>query len=267
MQQLITNARRGTNIKVIGHRGARAVSPQNTLPSFEVALRLKIPMIELDTELTSDGRVVIFHDDKVDQITRGQSSGSVNSFSFKQLRALNVHDGFGDGKFYQVPTLEEVLDLVDKHKNAQNGRTRVNIELKGASTAGPVAKIVKQYLANSWEPNDFIISSFRHDELEKFKKLIPQIAVAVLLDKEQWQELGGPEAAVGRARTLDGVAINPDKDFTSLELVKTAHSHGLEVNVYTVNEAEDIIRMAEIGVDGIFTDDPAKAQKILSATV
>ena len=252
-------------MEIIGHRGARAVSPQNTLPSFEVALKEKVPMIELDVELSRDGRDVIFHDDEVDQITRGQAHGSINSFTFDELRKLNVHDGFSDGNFYQIPTLGEVLDLVDKHKGEDGNRTKVNIELKGANTAMVVADIVKRYLNAGWKPEDFVVSSFRHDELEKFKKLVPEIKIAMFLNNDQWQELGTPEAAVERAKKLEAVAINPDKSFASVELVKAAHSNGLEINVYTVNEPEDIKRMLEIGVDRIFTDDPGKAKNILAS--
>ncbi|HET9850508.1 MAG TPA: glycerophosphodiester phosphodiesterase [Candidatus Saccharimonadales bacterium] len=245
-------------MEIIGHRGARALLPQNTLPSFELALNNKVPMIEFDTELAKTGEVIIFHDDELDQITRGAAHGLVNSFTF------NVHDGFTDGKFYQIPTLEEVLDLVDRHsKDGQ--RTKVNIELKGANTAEPVSTIVKRYLASGWRPADFIVSSFRHDELEKFKQIMPELDIAVLLDGQQWQELGGPQPAVDLGRRLGAVAINPDLKFASPELVKSAHDNGFEVNVYTVNAPEDVRRMAEIGVDRIFTDDPVTAKQTLAA--
>jgi len=251
-------------MEIIGHRGARALCPQNTLPSFELALKNNVPMIELDTELASTGEVVIFHDDDVNQITRGAAHGSINSLNFDEIRALNVHDGFEDGSVYQVPTLEEVFDLVDKY-STEDGRTKVNIELKGANTAEPVAKIVKKYLAEGWESSDFIVSSFQHDELEKFKQLIPEIEIAMLLDNDQWAELGGSEAAVAKGKKLGAVAINPDMTFASEELVRSAHDNGFEVNVYTVNKPEDIRHMQEIGVDRIFTDDPVTAKTVLAA--
>jgi glycerophosphoryl diester phosphodiesterase len=250
-------------MQIIGHRGARKVSPQNTLPSFEVALKAKVPMIELDIELTRDGKVILFHDDQVDQITRGQAHGPINNFSFEEVRKLNVRDGFDDGKFYQVPTLQEVLDLVAKQAD-KNGRAKVNIELKGANTAGPVAEIVKEYMAKDWKSSDFIVSSFRHDELEKFKPLIPEIEIAILLSGEQWEELGGSQAAIDLAKRLEAMAINPALEFVNEDLVNAAHNDGFEVNVYTVNEASDILRMAKMGVDRIFSDDPDFAQKVLS---
>jgi glycerophosphoryl diester phosphodiesterase len=251
-------------MEIIGHRGARRVSPQNTLPSFEVALEAKVPIIEFDTEITSDGKVIIFHDDEVDQITRGEARGPINSFSFEEARKLNVHDGFQDGNFYQIPTLEEVLDLVSKYAGGSQNRTKVNIELKGSNTAGPVAEIVRQYLAKGWEPSDFIVSSFRHDELEKFKQLIPELEIAVLLNGDQWKQLGSAEAAVELAKKLAAVAINPDLNDVNEGLVEAAHQNGFEVNVYTVNEDSDIQRMLAIGVDRIFTDDPVHAQKVLA---
>lgn len=248
---------------IIGHRGARAVSPQNTLPSFKVALNARVPMIEFDTELTKDNQVIIFHDDKVDQITRGQAHGSINQLTFAEIQKLNVHDGFEDGNFYQVPALREIFDLVQQEW-VNRYRPRLNIELKGANTAGPVAEIVKEYLAKGWRPADFIVSSFRHRELQKFKKLLPEIEIAVLLNERQWlMLLRRPLAAVKLAKRLNAGAINPSLSFINERLVKAAHDNNLEINVWTVNEPQDIWRMRDMGVDGICTDNPALAQTVL----
>src|SRR4051812_19850525 len=95
--------------ELIGHRGVMAEVPQNTLESISRALELGANAIEFDTQITKTGEVVLFHDSDVKKITRGQAQGPVNSFSLKEIKKLNVHDGFNDGHFYQIPTLEQTL--------------------------------------------------------------------------------------------------------------------------------------------------------------
>src|SRR3990167_5205045 len=242
------------DIEIIGHRGVMGEMPQNTLPSFRKAIEAGVPAIELDVELAKTGEVVIFHDDEVDKVTEGQEHGSVNSFTFDELRAMNVNDGFEDGNTYQIPTLSEVLDVVDEYATEGKARTKVNIELKGANTAAPVSEIVRTYLEKGWKPSDFVVSSFRHDELAKFKEIFPDIDIAVLIDDKQWKQLGSAEAAVDLATSMKAVAVNPGIAFVSQELVDKAHEAGLKVNVWTVNTPEELQYLKEMSVDGAFVN-------------
>ena len=241
-------------MELIGHRGLMAEVPQNTLDSFDAAIRGGLRMIELDSVLAKSGEVMVFHDDDVDRITRNQASGSVSSFTYDELRQLNVHDGFNDGKFYQIPTLVEVIELVDQLSLELGHRARINIELKGSSTAKPVAKILTEYLTRGFTHDDFIISSFRHDELDHFRKLIPSIDIAVLIDSDQLEDLGDTQAAIELTKRLGGVAINPGIEFVSVDLVNEAHLAGLKVNVWTVKTQEHYDAMKTIGVDAVFTN-------------
>src|SRR6056297_2287931 len=100
----------------IGHRGAMGYEPENTLRSFKKAIELNVDMVELDVYVCSSGELVVIHDDKVDKTTNGK--GYVSEKSFDELRKLDA--GMGE----KIPTLQEVLDLIDK-------RAKVNIELKG----------------------------------------------------------------------------------------------------------------------------------------
>ena len=238
-----------------GHRGVMGEAPQNTLASFEKVLQAGLPAIELDVELSSDGRAVIFHDDTVDEITGQQAHGPINSFSFDELRRLNVSDGFDAGTSYQIPTLEEVLDLVDRYRHSRDTPALVNIELKGVNTAEPTAKIVKEYLASGWLPENFIVSSFKHDELAKFKQLMPQLDIAILIDDKQWKALDkSNQKAVELADSMGAVGLNPGLEFVNSELVQMAHQAGLKVNVYTIKTAEEYAKMAQMGVDGVFVN-------------
>lgn len=237
-------------MKLIGHRGVMSEVPQNTLQSFDSAIRQGVSMIELDTVLAKSGEVMVFHDDTVDSITRNQASGSVSSFTYDELRQLNVNDGFNDGIFYQIPTLEEVIELVDQLA-LEHHRVQINVELKGSNTAKPVAKIIDDYMKKGFTPNDFIISSFRHNELEIFHRLIPSIDIAVLIDEDQWKKLDQP---IELTKRMGGVAINPGISFVNEDFVKEAHRAGLKVNVWTVKTQEDYDAMKRLGVDGVFTN-------------
>ena len=134
------------NFLVIGHRGASGYEPENTLRSFEKALELGCSWIELDVHVVGD-QLVVIHDDDLSRTTDG--FGLVSTSSFNYLRSLNA------GKGEQVPTLQEVLDLVGQ-------RCRVNIELKGRGTAKLLSTLLRK---RSSKRDQFLVSSFDHTEL------------------------------------------------------------------------------------------------------
>src|SRR6266498_2377726 len=112
---------------IIGNRVVMGEAPQNTLASFEKALKAGLPMIEMDAQLAKTGEVVVIHDKEIGLVTKGQAVGTIKSFTFDELRKFNVYDEFDNGKFYQIPTLYEALDFVAKKAKH---KPRVNIELK-----------------------------------------------------------------------------------------------------------------------------------------
>lgn len=219
----------------IGHRGACGYEPENTLRSFEKAIELGVDMVELDVYVCISGELVVIHDDKVNRTTNGR--GYVIKKSFQKLRNLDA------GRGEKIPLLEEVLDLIDK-------RTGVNIELKGANTAQPVAKIIKKYVKDKgWSYNSFLVSSFNHHELSSFNKLLPQIKVGVLIAKL-------PVVYGELFEKFNIFSLNISTEFASKEFVDDAHQKGLKVYVYTVNKENDIQKLKAWGVDGIYSNFP-----------
>jgi len=220
----------------IGHRGACGYAPENTLASFKRALELNVDMIELDVYVCKSGELVVMHDDKVNRTTNGK--GYVVDMTLEELKSLDA----GSGE--KIPTLIEVLDLIDK-------KTQVNIELKGPGTAEPVAKIINSYEENEgWRDDDFLVSSFNHYELEKFKKYCPEIRIGALL-------VGIPIGFAEFAqKNLNAWSVNLSIEFINKEFVDDAHNRGLKVLVFTVNDSDDIDRMKKINVDGIFSNFP-----------
>jgi glycerophosphoryl diester phosphodiesterase len=242
-----------TSMQIIGHRGLMGEAPQNTLASFEKAIKAGLPTIEMDARQAITGKVILFHDWEISKVSRGTAQGPIRIYLFKKLREVDVHDGFEGGP-YQIPTLEEVLDLVDKY--AKKGKkTRVNIELKGFSSAKPVAKTVKRYLNKGWKSSDFIISSKRYRQIAYFKRLVPSVDTAMLINDLHWLRfLHSIKVTMEFAKILRVSAINPRDKLVSKELVDAAHKNGLKVNVYTIKTSEQYKKMKKLGVDGVIVN-------------
>lgn len=219
----------------IGHRGAMGYEPENTLLSFKKALELGVDAIELDVYVCKTGELVVIHDDKVDRTTNG--GGYVMEKTFDELRKLDA------GKGEKIPTLSEVLDLV-------NRKVKVNIELKGVGTAKPVSDLVKYYVGNKgWNFDDFIVSSFNHYELKEFSALSPNVKIGVLI-------VGIPLGFAEFAEKLNAYSVNLCVEFINQEFVDDAHKRGMKVFVWTVNDLDEIKRIKSLGVDGIFSNFP-----------
>jgi glycerophosphoryl diester phosphodiesterase len=239
---------------LIAHRGASAMEPENTLASFKKALAFPFTkMIELDVYAIPSGELMVIHDDKVDRTTNGH--GYVMESSFEFLRSLDAGGGRGQGKSKssrrreKIPTLNEVLDLI-------NRRVKVNIELKGENTAEPVKKILQEYLAKGWKHDDYLVSSFNHEELRKFKRLLPEIPVGVLF-------VGIPLGYAKYAQGIKAYSIHLSVEFANQEMVDDAHRRGIKVFCWTLEEADEIERMCKLGVDGIFVNDLKFAYGVL----
>lgn len=219
----------------IGHRGAMGHRPENTLASFQLALDMGCSWLELDVYAV-DGELVVIHDDTLERTTNGQ--GNVMDKSFAELRALDAGEG------QQIPSLNEVIDLVDR-------RAVINIELKGPGTVRPVCRLLDAYCARGWSPEDFLLSSFKHDELALGA---PAYRRGALFGRRSRVD---PVAA---AQQLGAWSINLDLAMVNPAIVARAHEAGFKVLVYTVNKADDIARMRSLGVDGIFTNFPDRVR-------
>lgn len=229
----------------IGHRGAAGLEPENTLRSIRRALELGANGIEIDVRLSSDGQLVVIHDSRLRRTTG--AAGTVARRSFAEIRSLDA--GLGE----RVPTLREVLDLVA-------GRAWLNIELKAKGTALPVtAEIVHAVETGGnpgWSYDRIVVSSFDRRELALVKD--PRVRKGVLVAR-------GPLNLAKIVARFQPVSLHLPARLATARRVAGAHVAGLLVYVFTVNEAEEIARLRQIGVDGVFTDFPGLAAEIGSA--
>ncbi len=222
------------NFLCIGHRGAMGHASENTLCSMRKALDFGVKWVELDVYYV-EGELVVIHDDRLERTTNG--TGYIQEQSLDYLRSLDA----GNGE--QIPFLSEILETID-------GRAGINIELKGIGTAEPVVKLIKDCITkDKWDLDKFLVSSFNHIELSKAKELFPELNIGALM-------CAMPVDYAVFAERLNAFSINLSIEFINREFVIDAHSRGLKVFVYTVNHPDDIKKMYDIGVDGVFTNYP-----------
>ncbi|NDV15123.1 glycerophosphodiester phosphodiesterase [Muricauda sp. TY007] len=224
---------------VIGHRGAMGHETENTLASVQKAMDLGVDMIEIDVFKIDSGEIVVFHDETVDRLAN--SGGNIEEYNIVQLRQLTLDGG------HKIPMLQDVLKKI-------NNQVALNIELKGAGTADRVNHIVNYYIEKEgWSPENFVISSFKWDELKAMRAKNKDIKIAVLTSED-------PLEAIEVAKELKAVAINPNFKTLTKENVAKIQAEGLKVYTWTVNAPEDIQEMTEFGVDGIITNYPERVK-------
>lgn len=237
---------------IFAHRGAKRAAPENTLPAFEAAVRLDADGVEFDVQYSSDGQLVIFHDFSLEKTSNG--TGRVSAHTLAELRELDAGLHFGpEFAGTRIPTLDEVLDLL-------KDKLLVNIELKSvrASNDGLGQDVAKKVLAHGMA-GQVVISSFNPFALRRSKLTGPQIEHALLLadDSPGWMKSGL------MFRWSKAEALHPESVMVTPEYVVQARRRGLPVRVWTVNEPEEMRRLAGLGVDAIVTDAPDLARQVL----
>ena len=222
---------------VVAHRGASGLAPENTMLAHHVAYEVGAHMVEIDVQETADGKLVCMHDYDVDRTTNG--SGAVAELTYRELRELDA------GKGQKIPSLEEVLDFI-------HGKMKINIELKVLEIENDVLSMVK---ARSMFP-DVTISSFLHGTLVAIRNLDSSIYTAVLVEKHR-------EDLITYVIEHDANALNPDYRLITSDIIEQAHRNNIQVFPWTVNDSSQMRDLFNMNVDGIITNFPDVAIKIL----
>ena len=209
---------------VIGHRGAIALSPENTLDGIRKAAACKADMIEVDVRLTKDGSPVLMHDDTVDRTTGG--SGKVEDLSLKELKKLGV------------PTLTEAASL------SRELKLGIIVEMKEEGLEALVADELKGH--------DAIVTSFFHSSLLELKE-ISELKTGIIISSL-------PVHPVELALWARADAIFPKR--VSPRLFKEAHYHNIKVYPWTINSPEEAAWLLRLGADGLVTDDPCLIRSV-----
>lgn len=239
------------NTRILGHRGASAYAPENTIPAFRLALEMEADGVELDVHLSKDGELIVMHDEKVDRTTNAR--GYIKDFTAEELKRLDASNGMEKFSGVGVPTLAEVYRLF------QNNDKMINVEIKTdiINYSGICEKLLA--LEDEMGMNGRIIySSFNHYTVSRLLSLRPEAKTGLLymsIFKEPWNYALGLKAAALHPHFIT-LAQTPDMAGECARL-------GLETNVWTVNEPEWMERLAGMGVTSIITNNPDTARKVV----
>jgi glycerophosphoryl diester phosphodiesterase len=212
----------------IGHRGARAYAPENTIKSFEKAIEIGVDAVELDIRKTSDNELVVIHDADIKRTTNGK--GLVSELTLKEIKSFSA-----DGE--KIPTLDETLNFLDK-------KVKVFIELKETGVEEQVLSIVR---SKGLEKN-VVIVSFLEDALKKVRELDSDIETGLIYAKHR--------NPVKAALDLKANYLLALYRFTHSANVQKAHENGLKMVVWTINNPDEVNEYFNKGVDGIASDKP-----------
>jgi glycerophosphoryl diester phosphodiesterase len=247
-------------ILVHGHRGARALRPENTLPAFEYAISVGVDVLELDLAVTKDNVVVVSHDPILpSNICKGpKERPAIREMTLAELRQYDC--GSLKNPAYprqvptpgtRVPTLDEVFAL------APRGSFEFNIETKmteGRPELAPepaeFARLVLEVIRRYKLEKRVMVQSFDWRTLHAMKKLAPDIRRSALYER-------GEKDFVSIGREADAGIVSPQYLLVSPEKVKAAHAAQLQVVPWTPNTPAEWDRMIQAGVDAIISDDPA----------
>ena len=241
---------------IFAHRGASAYAPENTITAFKLAIDQGADAIELDAKLTSDGHVVVIHDDSVDRTTNG--NGNVKSLTLAEIQRLDAGSKFPP--FFKpeiIPSLEQVFEIIGR-------KILINVELTNYSSPKDdlVDKVVGLVKKFNFE-DSVLLSSFNLIALIQARKLLEKVPLGLLI-YAGLADVALRSKLVGFGPRLD--LHSSYLDVTS-HLIQTAHQVKCQVHAYTVNQPEHIKELFECGVDGIFTDDPQLAIKIIAEDI
>jgi glycerophosphoryl diester phosphodiesterase len=235
---------------VIAHRGASALELENTLPAFARAARDGADGVELDVLLCASGEVVVFHDD--DLVRLAGRPQRIADLPLRSLRRVPLLQGG------RIPTLAEAFE-------ACGPRLLVNVELKSTGLFDPAVLPLVEQVSQVIDRVEgvrgrVIVSSFDPRAVWAWQRCRADVPAALLIED-------GIGAALGKAMTLPFLrpkAVHPERVLCRPALVDAWHAAGYLVNTWTVDDPGELRRLADAGVDGLITNDPAAARAALA---
>lgn len=253
---------------LIGHRGAAGLAPENTLASFREAVdRWAVDMIELDVRATADGECVVIHDATVDRTTDG--TGAVAEMTLAELRELDAGYLFPDregrhpfrGQGITIPTLDEVLGELPG--------TAFTVEIKIGTVQESLGETIRKHdaagrvvVAGMHHPDQALFRDYEGATSAPTRTLKRFLALHRLRLTWLW-----PKTAdvfqVPELHPYDGVEGEGARRIVTPRFIRDAARKGVPVHVWTVNDAGDMRRLLEWGADGLITDRPDRAARVL----
>lgn len=244
------------DVLVMAHQGGNGLWPSNTLLAMEQAQALGVDVLEMDVHSTSDGRLVLSHDETVERLTDG--SGLIKEMTLAELQELDAAYNWTDengehayrGQGVRIPTLEAVFDAFPD--------MLMNIEIKqqAPSIVAPFCDLIRRY----GKKDEVLVASFHAQTMVDFRQTCPGVPTSAtepeilpffVMNKVFLDAAYDPVADAFQVPEYNG-----DLRVVTERFVTGAHGHNVDVHVWTVNETRDMQRLIDLGVDGIITDRP-----------
>ncbi|MGM0574731.1 MAG: glycerophosphodiester phosphodiesterase [Myxococcota bacterium] len=235
-----------TGVLAFAHRGGAEEAPENTLAAFEAAFRLGFRYLETDAHLTSDGVLLAFHDDVLDRVT--DRTGRVADLPWSEVRRARV------GGTEPIPRLEDLLSTLPD--------ARINIDPKSDAAVEPLAAILERHDAL----DRVCVGSFSDHRLRRMRRRLgPRLCTS--MGPREVLRLVGCSLGLPTGRFAADCAQVPVRHkgipVVTSRFVRAAHRRDLQVHVWTVNDADEMRRLLDLGVDGLITDRPSVLKALL----
>jgi glycerophosphoryl diester phosphodiesterase len=239
-----TFTRSNQPVVVIAHRGSSATAPENTLAAFRLAVEQGADYVELDVQESADGEVLVVHDSDLMKI--GGGPAKIWEATAAELRSVDI-GGYKDAQYAgeRVPTLAEALAVC-------KGKARMVIELKSYGHDQKLQERVAEIVEAAGMANDCVYMSLDHTMIERMKRLRPSWRCGVLAAR-----------ARGDLTSLHGDFLAVEARMATPRFVRQAHRAGQDVYVWTVNDPAWMLATLSWGVDGLITDKPDLARKVV----
>ncbi len=231
--------------KIIGHRGAKSLRPENTFSSFQLAIQKGLSWIETDVKLTKDNKLILMHDDKLERTTNG--NGLVAQKKFNDIKKLDAGSWFSpEYSEEKVPSLEETIKFLKEYKIS------ANLEIKGCEGRERLtSQIFAETIHELWPQElPILVSSFHIPSLFIVREKLKNIPIGLLFEGKL------PQGWKSLAHELQATSIHLDHNFITEKITHEIKQENLDVLVYTVNEKKRALELFSYGVTSVFSDLP-----------
>jgi glycerophosphoryl diester phosphodiesterase len=233
------------DLAIVAHRGAAGRAPENTIASVRAAIEDRTDWVEIDVQESADGQVVVVHDS--DFMKLSGNDLKVWEGTLEQIRDIDVGSWFAaEFSDQRVPTLAEVL-------NECKGRAGVVIELKYYGHDERLEERVVALVEQIGMVDESVIMSLKYDGVRKIRELRPDWTIGLLSAQ-----------VIGSMGQLDVDFLAVNSAMATPAFIKSNQAAGKQVFVWTVNDAMSMFKMMSLGVDGIITDEPAMARRVMA---
>ena len=231
---------------IIAHRGASAVAPESTRAAIRAAVRAGAGAVELDVQMTRDGRLVVFHDDRLERTTNG--AGTVRNTRYADLARLDA------GAWFHPRWAGERLLLVSQAARLIPASMRINLELKRTLRRQALLRGLLRVVRRARIGRRLLLSSFDAALLHPLRKT--PLAYALICRSD-------PDRSLEQAVRLGCAAWHPFHTLVTPRRIARAHAESLRVHAWTVDDPARARRLIRWGVDGIFTNHPVRLVALL----